>query len=139
MGSPHLQSINSKSIGTLHLKNYFESDQLSITNKGIGEISIDDCHVGTFNLTSKSVGSIDVKGTANETIIHSEGMGEIDCSEFKSEKTKVVSKGVGNLSVYAEKTIDISVTGIGNVSYYGNPEEVKTDISGIGKITRMDP
>ena len=28
------------------------------------------------------------------------------------------------------------MTGIGNVNYYGNPSEVKTDIKGLGKVTK---
>lgn len=138
MGSPRLQSVNSKSIGTLHLRNYFEGDELSIINKGIGKIIIDDCHVSTFDMTSKSVGVIEVKGSSDEAFIHSEGIGDIDCSEFKSKNTKVVSKGTGNIKVNAQNSIDISITGIGNVNYYGNPVEVKTDISGIGKARNMD-
>ena len=136
VGSPHLQKINFESVGNLHLKNSFKGDQLTITNKGVGQIVIDDCQVGTFNLTTKSVGSIEVKGTANEAFIQSEGVGNIDCSGFKAENIKVVSKGAGNISVYAEKSLDISMTGIGNVNYYGNPSEVKTDIKGLGKVTK---
>ena len=136
VGSPNLQSINFESVGNLHLKNSFKGDQLTITNKGVGQIVIDDCQVGTFNLTTKSVGSIDVKGSANEAFIQSEGVGNIDCSGLKSENTKVISKGAGNISVYAEKSLDITMTGIGNVNYYGNPSEVKTDITGLGKATK---
>lgn len=139
VGSPYLKSINFQSVGILHLKDYFKSDQLSITNKGVGQIIIDDCHVGTFNLSSQSVGNIKIKGTSNEAFIQSQGVGNIDCSEFKTMKTKAVSKGTGNLSVYAEKSVDISLTGIGNVNYYGNPSEVKTDITGLGNATNMNP
>lgn len=138
VGSPQLKSINFQSVGTLHLKNNFEGDRLSITNKGVGEIIIDDCHVNTFSLTTKSVGSIKVKGSANTAVIDSEGIGKIDFSEFKSKKAKVTSKGAGDLSVYASESINISMKGIGNVSYYGNPSDVKTDISGLGKVTRKD-
>ena len=136
VGSPHLQLIHFESVGNLHLKNSFKGDQLTITNKGVGQIVIDDCHVGTFNLTTKSVGTIEVKGAANEVFIQSEGVGNIDCSGLKAENTKVVSKGAGNLSVYAQKSLDISMTGIGNVIYYGNPSEIKTDIKGLGKATK---
>ncbi len=138
VGSPHLQSINFEGVGTLHLKNYFEGDQLNITNKGVGEIIIDDCNVDIFDLTSKSVGSIEIKGTANEASIQSEGVGNIDCSEFLSKRTKVINKGAGNLSAYAQESINIFIAGIGNVKYYGNPAEVITDISGIGKVKGMD-
>ena len=139
VGSPNLQSINFESVGILRLKNYFKGDQLTINNKGVGQIIIDDCHVGTFNLTSKGVGSIEVKGTSDEAFIQSEGVGNTDCSAFKSENVKAVTKGAGNLSVYAQKSLDISIAGIGNVNYYGNPAEVKTDISGLGSAKKMGP
>ena len=139
VGSPHLQSINSKSIGSLTIKNRFEGDKLSIINTGVGEIIIEDCNVGTFNLDSKSVGSIKVKGKATNTFINSDGVGNIDCSEFKSENAKLICRGTGNLSVYAQKSLDISLTGIGNVDYYGNPADVKTNINGMGKARNMNP
>ena len=137
VGSPHLAKVNFESVGTLHLKNNFISDELSINNKGVGEIIIDDCQVEKFSLTSKSIGSIKIKGTSNLTYINSVGLGEIDASEFKSKKLKIVSEGVENLSVYAEESIDIRMKGIGNINYYGNPTEVKTDISKLGKVNRI--
>lgn len=138
VSSPRLESVTFESIGSLHLKDFIESDKLEITNEGIGQIKIDDCHVGTFKLTSKSVGSVEVKGTANEVIIKSEGVGNIDCSNLKAKEAEVVCKGTGNISVFAQESIDITVKGIGNVKYYGNPSKVNTDISGLGKATAMD-
>ena len=137
IGSPHLAKVNFESIGTLHFKNKFIGDELSINNKGVGEIIIDNCQVEKFNLDSKSIGSIKIKGTSNLTSINSVGLGEIDASEFKSKKVKVVSEGVENLSVYAEESIDITMKGLGNINYYGNPAEVKTDISKLGKVNRI--
>lgn len=135
VGSPQLKEINFESIGNLHLKNKIQTSELTITNNGIGKIEIDDCHVGSFNLTSKSVGLIEAKGSTNELNINSQGVGNIDCSELKSKNAKVVSKGTGNISVFASESVDISLQGVGNVNYYGNPSTVNTDISGIGKAT----
>ena len=138
IGSPQLNAINFESVGTLHLKNHFEAEALNIINNGVGKIIIDDCNVSHFSLNSKSVGVIEIKGAANDTYINSEGVGKIDCSQFKSNDVTVISKGVGSISVYALKSIDISLKGIGNVNYYGNPTTVKTDISGLGKAIEMD-
>lgn len=137
VGSPHLAKVNFESIGILHFKNKFIGDELSINNKGVGEIIIDDIQVDKFSLISKSIGSIKIKGTSDMTSINSIGLGEIDASEFKSKKVQVVSEGVENLSVYAEESIDISMKGIGNINYYGNPADVKTDISKLGKVNRI--
>ena len=126
VGSPHLSKVNFESIGTLHFKNKFIGDEVSINNKGVGEIIIDDFQVEKFNLVSKSIGSIKIKGTSNLTAINSVGwLGEIDASEFKSKNVKVISEGMENLSVYAEESIDITMKGLGNINYYGNPAEVK--------------
>ena len=137
VGSPHLSKVNFESIGTLRFKNKFIGDELSINNKGVGEIIIDDFQVEKFNLVSKSIGSIKIKGTSNMTSINSVGLGEIDASEFRSKNVKIVSEGVENLSVYAEESIDITMKGLGNINYYGNPAEVKTDISKLGKVNRI--
>ncbi len=137
VGSPHLSKVNFESIGTLRFKNKFIGDEVSINNKGVGKIIIDDLQVEKFNLVSKSIGSIKIKGTSNLTSINSVGLGEINASEFKSKKVKVVSEGMENLSVYAEDSIDIIMKGLGNINYYGNPAEVKTDISKLGKVNRI--
>lgn len=137
VGSPNLSKVNFESIGTLRFKNKFIGDEVSINNKGVGEIIIDDFQVEKFNLISKSIGSIKIKGTSNMTSINSVGLGEIDAAEFKSKNVKVVSEGVENLSVYAEDSIDITMKGLGNINYYGNPAEVKTDISKLGKVNRI--
>lgn len=137
VGSPHLAKVNFESVGTLHFKNKFIGNEVSINNKGVGQIIIDNFQVEKFNLISKSIGSIKIKGTSNSTSINSVGLGEIDASEFKSKKVKVVSEGMENLSVYAEDSIDITMKGLGNINYYGNPAEVKTDISKLGKVNRI--
>lgn len=137
IGSPSLKEIDFKSVGKLHIKNNFKGDKLTITNEGVGEIKVDDAHVNNFKLISRSVGVIKVKGSTNVASIHSEGIGKIDCSQFKSKKTEVVSTGTGAIEVYASESVDISVSGIGNVQYYGSPKDIKTDISQIGKVTNM--
>ncbi|TYB74035.1 GIN domain-containing protein [Bizionia myxarmorum] len=137
VGSPHLTKVNFESIGTLHIKNNFIGDEVNITNKGVGEIIIDNFQVEKFNLISKSIGSIKIKGSSNWTSINSVGLGEINASEFKSKRVKVVSEGMENMSVYAEDSIDITMKGLGNINYYGNPTDVKTDISTLGKVNRI--
>ena len=61
----------------------------------------------------------------------------MDCAALKAANVKVESKGVGNISVYATTSLNIQMSGVGNLKYYGNPADVKTDISGMGKATNM--
>jgi len=138
IGSPHLEKISLNSVGVFISDNEFKGDKLSIINNGVGNIKIRNCNVRDFNLISNGVGTITITGNTIRTFINSQGVGEIDCSHFKSEKTIVECRGIGNASVYAKDNIDIKLSGIGSVKYYGNPEEVKSNISGLGKIENME-
>lgn len=137
VGSPRLTSIDYRGVGTLHLKGHCEGESLTISDQGVGQMMIEDCHVGTFRLNSRSIGKVEIKGSATDTFIDLEGIGDIDCSEFRSKNVEGVSKGAGNLSVHAEESLEISISGIGSVKYYGDPSEVRSDISGLGKATKM--
>lgn len=137
IGSPRLTAVDFNSIGTFHLAKGFRGDALHIANNGVGEIKVEDCQVTTFALDSKGVGTVVVQGTATDASIRSEGMGEVDCAALKAANVKAESKGVGNISVYATTSLDIKLSGVGNLKYYGNPADVKTDISGMGKATNM--
>ena len=137
IGSPQLTAVDFNSIGTFHLAKGFRGDALRIANNGVGTIKVEDCQVTTFALESKGVGTVVVQGTATDASIRSEGMGEVDCAALQAANVKVESKGVGNISVYAATSLDIKMSGVGNLKYYGNPADVKTDISGMGKATNM--
>ncbi|MBS1945083.1 MAG: DUF2807 domain-containing protein [Bacteroidetes bacterium] len=137
LGSPQLTEVDFSSIGTFHLAKGFTGDALHIANNGVGQIKVEDCAVTTFALDSKGVGSVVVQGTATDASIRSEGMGEVDCAALKAANVKVESKGVGNISVYATTSLNIQMSGVGNLKYYGNPADVKTAISGMGKATNM--
>lgn len=138
IGSPNLEKINFNSVGTFLSKNEFKGDELTIVNNGVGEVKMTDCNVENFNLVSNGVGTIKIKGSTSSTYINSQGVGDIDCSQFKSETAIIECSGIGNISVYAQNHIKVNLSGIGSVKYYGNPKEVNSNVSGLGSIKNMD-
>lgn len=138
LGSPQLESVKFNSVGEFQIKDHFKGEKLMIVNNGVGEIEIDDCELYSFNLVSNGIGQVEVKGSSEHTFINSQGVGSIDCSKLKSQNTIVECQGIGSISAYASKSIDLSIMGIGNVKYYGNPDEIKQNISGMGKATNMN-
>ncbi|PWH85398.1 head GIN domain-containing protein [Brumimicrobium oceani] len=138
VGSPHLSNVIFNSVGSLYIEKNFKGDELNVENNGVGEIKINDAHVTTINLISKAVGTIEAKGTAVNAFVSSNGVGEIDSRDLKSKKAVVECDGIGNLKVHASESIDISISGVGNVDFYGNPSDVTTNISGLGKAKNMD-
>lgn len=134
IGSPILKEISQKGVGSFLLKGDFNAESLNVKHTGVGNFTIDNCTLDEFNLESHAVGNCHISGSANSVVIESTGVGNVDCLDLKAENAKVVSKGVGNLSVYANEKLDIVVKGVGNVTYSGEPNELITDVSGVGKV-----
>jgi hypothetical protein len=64
------------------------------------------------------------------------GAGNIDARELKAKEVRVSVSGAASADVYAKEYLDASVSGVGSIDYYGNPAKVKTDVSGVGSISR---
>lgn len=134
IGSPVLTQLDYNGVGKLSFNDGFKGSSLHINHEGVGNLSIENCTLDNFRLDFNAVGSCKITGTTNSTFIDADGVGSIDCSNLKSNFTTVKSDGVGSISVHAEKEIEISASGVGNVTYSGNPDNVKTETSGVGKI-----
>ena len=58
----------------------------------------------------------------------------VDAEKLRAKNAVVRSNGVGGVRVYASESIDIYNNGVGNVSYYGDPEVKELKNAGVGKI-----
>jgi len=89
-----------------------------------------------LTLNVSGAGSVSASGSIREVDIDISGAGKIDAKELKAETARIALSGAGSLSVYASKTLDVHVSGAGKVSYYGDPPEVRKDISGAGSFEK---
>lgn len=113
------------------------SDNLELSISGQGDIDMD---VNTSKLTTSLSGQGDARytGTATSHEVTISGTGDIDAYELTTEKTLVRVSGAGDAEVFASNELDVKISGAGNVHYKGDPKTVNQDISGAGKVNKMD-
>ncbi|MCJ9430500.1 head GIN domain-containing protein [Kordiimonas marina] len=86
--------------------------------------------------------SVDIRGAANLTIEGScdkfdldiKGAGKVDAEDMTCKDVDVAVKGVGSASVHASDSVDADVSGIGKITVYGHPKDVRKDTGGLGSI-----
>ena len=110
----------------------------SIKATGAGKFHIQDLKNDKFELRSTGASAVTVSGETNNVEIHSTGAGVIDAHNLRAEKAKVSSSGAAKVDVYASEQLDASVSGIGQVSYSGDPKVVNKSVSGVGAISRRE-
>lgn len=134
ISTPGLSKIKSEGVGNIRLMEKFDADKLIINSEGVGNISAQNLTGNELKIKSEGVGNISMKGTVNNLQIKTEGVGNIKTEELKAKHARVVSDGVGNVSCHASESVDIESNGIGNVTYYGNPQTKNIEKNGLGRV-----
>lgn len=118
--------------------------EIEITVKDLNEIScsgankvlVENIKTDNFIINLSGADYVKLKGEVDDFKAKISGAGSLDARELKAGNVYVSVSGTANANVYASNFLDASISGVGNISYYGNPEKIKSNISGIGSITR---
>jgi hypothetical protein len=129
---------NTKSFSTrnkLHLRISVPSLD-AISTSGASDIVISSVKSDEFNVDVSGAGSLQLSGETKTLEIKQSGAGDVDAKDLHAERVNVESSGAASADVYASEELRASVSGAGNVNYYGDPKTVNKDTSGAGSITK---
>ncbi|WIG58366.1 MAG: hypothetical protein OJF49_001112 [Ktedonobacterales bacterium] len=107
-------------------------DALDIS--GAGNVTATGITATALTINLSGAGNISVSGTTQSQDVSLSGAGSYSARDLTSQNATVHLSGVGKATVTVSGTLDATVSGAGNVTYYGNPASVKQNISGIGSV-----
>lgn len=81
-------------------------------------------------------GSIDISGKVDHQNLIISGSGSYPALELESNSAKLLVTGVSKASVHAVDTLNVTISGVGQVTYKGSPQ-ITQKISGIGSIKSL--
>lgn len=111
-----------------------ETESLDIGINGAGRIAINELTVEeNLNVKIIGAGTIALAGSAPNQTISIDGTGNIRAEDLLTKDTIIEIIGLGNGTVWVEDTLDVTIKGAGNVTYFGAPE-VTQNITGAGDI-----
>lgn len=122
--------------GDLDLKgscNNFDSD-VSGSGKVYASVSVKS----NADLGVSGSGRIQVQGNAQTMKASISGSGRVNAGELLAGSCNVRISGSGDAEVNVKEELDVTVSGSGNVSYYGDPKRVNSHSSGSGSIRKRD-
>ena len=111
---------------------------VAISSRGAGEITIQDANSDNLKIESTGAASVRAVGKVKNATISSMGAGDIDATRLQAEKARVTVAGAASVNVYVTEQLDVSVSGVGSVTYGGNPKTVNKSVSGIGSVNKKE-
>jgi len=101
---------------------------------GVGEVKLDNLKTDQLTINITGTGDVSVTGKANTLKLIVQGTGDVMARYLDSDAVTVELEGTGNVEVTAHSKLDVNMTGVGNVLYFGSPQNISKQISGVGDV-----
>lgn len=134
IAAPVLQRLSNRGVGDFKTTNPLKTDRLWVDNLGVGDTRLTGLECDSLTVNHRGVGDLRLSGTAIKAAYTARGVGDVDAREMKAEDVSLEHTGVGDISCHASKTIRIISKGVGDVSYYGNPQVLGMSKKGVGSL-----
>jgi hypothetical protein len=130
-----LNQIEASGLGNIESKK-LETENLTILISGGARVSIDDLQATTLSLEISGLGEVSADGKVQEQHIDISGAGSYNAPNLASQTASVVISGSGTAIIWVSDRLDLELSGLGRVHYYGSPV-LNTEITGSGVLKNL--
>jgi len=114
-----------------------QTDELGIDLSGAGAVNL-EIDTRKVHIEMSGAGVIELSGKTDREEAHISGAGGLMAEHLRSRECDVNLSGIGGAKVYVTETLEASITGIGGITFSGNPQLIEKQVTGLGKIVRSE-
>jgi len=130
-----LKGILSSGASDIESSEPISSSELEIEVSGAGKVDLKlDVKLVTLDVSGATL--VYLEGVAERLEVDMSGAGSLAAEAFEVQDCSVEISGVGHVLVNVSGSLDAQVSGLGKVEYLGEPESVRGDVAGIGKVSK---
>lgn len=113
-----------------------DAEDLKINVSGLGKLEFGHLACDNLDVNISGRGEFDAAGSAQRQEVHISGSGEYQVPNLACQSARIVISGQGNATVRVAEDLDVNISGLGQVNYYGQPT-IHQVISGVGKTEHL--
>ncbi len=134
---PKIEAIDIIGSSSIDAQGFLDTDGLALEISGSGDIKTKLNNRKKLAIDISGSGSVTLIGSADKLNYSCSGSGDLNALDCIIKYASIECSGSGNASVNVTKSLDIDISGISEVRYKGNPDDINTDISGFGEIVHL--
>lgn len=134
VSAPFLNNISTSGSGNITSTGIISNNQMiTITSAGSGNVDL-QVYGPAVKLRGSGSGDFTLSGQTKDMECTLSGSGDLDSKDLKAENVKVKISGSSNARLFAAADLSATISGSGNILYWGNPALSEVKISGSGKV-----
>ena len=131
---PTLKSVSSAGAGDVDIE-AFDTPALKIAVAGSGEVKLARLTTAELAVSISGSGGVEGSGKAAKLAVSIAGSGEVDLDDLVADNATVKIVGSGEAGLHANRTLEVTIAGSGDVSYRGDAK-VTQKVMGSGIVQR---
>jgi hypothetical protein len=135
VGARDIVELGSTGTGVIEIDE-LGTENLHILKSGTGSIAIGSLTATDLVVNADGTGNIELAGMVMKQDLELKGTGNYNAPDLESQIAGVSVTGTGGVVIWVLDSLDVEITGVTKVSYYGNPE-VTQSITGTGSLTSL--
>ncbi len=109
------------------------AEKLLVNHGGIGDLEITFLTADELIVRHSGAGNMVISGLVKGQEVTHSGVGSYHAVDLRSQTTNIKISDAGSADVWAVDSLDVEISGLGEVTYYGSPRVIQ-NISGVGKL-----
>lgn len=131
-----LDSISLSGSGTVSADE-FVGEALKVSISGAADATFPHLRTKDFTLSISGSGSLKAGGTTDSFTIKVAGSGDVKAVGLRANAVRVSVAGSGDAEVWAEDSLNVTVSGSGVVRFKGEPKKLEQSVAGSGSVKRV--
>lgn len=107
-----------------------------VSSSGASNIAVRGIHNEEFDIDVSGAGSFYASGETGKLSVDLSGATDVDTKDLRAKAVTIDVSGASDAEVFASEELSAEVSGVGNITYYGNPQTVNQEVSGVGSIRK---
>lgn len=132
---PELERLQVGGAGSISNSGVLKARELEIEVNGAAELNLAVEIERKLELELKGASSVELSGTAQQLDTKLSGAGNLSAYELQVRDASISVSGVGGAEVYVTDNLQAKVSGVGGISYRGEPQNIQRQVSGVGSIS----
>lgn len=109
----------------------------AVTVEGFSQVDLKAIKTTQLKIKIDGAAVIVLQGGVDKLDAEVNGAGSIDAGQLIAKAAKTEVSGAGSIKVNVVDTLAASVSGVGKITYVGNPPTLSTNISGLGSVKKI--
>jgi Putative auto-transporter adhesin, head GIN domain len=109
---------------------------LQVTSAGSGKVVIQDVEAASVAVHSSASGNVTLGGVTDQTELSVSGSGDIAAAALRARLAVATIAGSGDIDVAVTEALTATITGTGDLTYFGSSVRVEAEVLGSGAVVR---